>query len=289
MWVRSSRAEPCVICGRHDWCTRTDDGELAMCMRVESESQTESGGWIHRLSEPLPKVTLPEKPAPKTLVDAEAEARAMFECELAYEYREAVAEQLGLSESVLWWMKVGCGWDEYRSQMFTSWPQRDETGKVIGISRRYHNGEKRTMEGTRGGLTYIRDRWQVGTGPVFLPEGGSDVAALIQIGASAIGRPSNLGGVSMLAKMLRGINRRVVILGERDEKPERKGGIPSCAVNCKGCLHCYPGKCGGENTLKNLRKRLKRVKVDFRLLPAKDARQFVNEGACLFDLLEATK
>lgn len=287
-WVKVSHGEPCPVCQRSDWCTRTADGECVKCMRVESERPVETGGWVHRLDQPLPDVVIDPREEQKIPVDAEAEARRMYLSDAAVEMRRTVAKELGLLEGVLDWLRVGAGWDDYRNVMFSSWPQRDERGKIVGLSRRYPDGTKRTMKGTHGGLSYVLKLWQVGTGPIYLPEGGSDTAALVGIGACAIGRPSNTGGIAMLAKMLGKVNRRIVVLGERDEKQERKGELPTCPDDCRGCLHCYPGAVGAAHTTRQLRKRLK-TKVDFRLLPAKDARAFVNGGACLFDLLKETR
>src|SRR5215813_7942244 len=38
-WVRVSRTSPCPICKEADWCSVSDDGALAKCMR------TEEGCW----------------------------------------------------------------------------------------------------------------------------------------------------------------------------------------------------------------------------------------------------
>ena len=54
-WVRVNRRERCVVCSHGDFCTRSSDGTVAHCMRVESSLPCKGGGWIHRLSEPLPQ------------------------------------------------------------------------------------------------------------------------------------------------------------------------------------------------------------------------------------------
>ena len=52
-WRRVTRRDPCSICGRGDWCTRTEDGAIACCMRVEDGSfkVARNGGYLHRLSD----------------------------------------------------------------------------------------------------------------------------------------------------------------------------------------------------------------------------------------------
>ncbi len=55
-WIRVSRSEPCPVCDRPDYCTRTTDGTAVKCMRVESDQPDKGplGGWIHKMADPLP-------------------------------------------------------------------------------------------------------------------------------------------------------------------------------------------------------------------------------------------
>lgn len=52
MWVRVSRSFSCPVCGRPDWCSVSEDGEVVKCMRVPSESsnvdKTGATYYIHR-------------------------------------------------------------------------------------------------------------------------------------------------------------------------------------------------------------------------------------------------
>jgi len=45
VWKRVSRAIPCSVCGKPDWCTYT--GSSACCMRIESLRPLRNGGWLH--------------------------------------------------------------------------------------------------------------------------------------------------------------------------------------------------------------------------------------------------
>ena len=47
-WVRVSRGEPCAVCGKPDWCTRTRDGAAVCCMRTPGERSLRNGGWLHQ-------------------------------------------------------------------------------------------------------------------------------------------------------------------------------------------------------------------------------------------------
>lgn len=59
MWVRVSRSFPCPVCGRPDWCSLSEDGEVVKCMRVPSDfSKVDASGstyYIHRQGDsPVP-------------------------------------------------------------------------------------------------------------------------------------------------------------------------------------------------------------------------------------------
>lgn len=49
--VRCSRRRPCQVCGRKDWCSFTEDGALAFCMKVSAGSfkTARNGAHMHRL------------------------------------------------------------------------------------------------------------------------------------------------------------------------------------------------------------------------------------------------
>ncbi len=109
-------------------------------------------------------------------------------------------------------------------------PERDGSGRIIGLSMRAVDGRKgspSSVVGARRGLTIpstLKDR----PDPVLLVEGASDVAACETLGLAAVGRPSNAAGADQLAALLRG--RSVLVLGEHDAK---EGGA-------------WPGRDGAE-------------------------------------------
>lgn len=59
-----------------------------------------------------------------------------------------------------------------------------------------------------------------GEGPVLVVEGMSDVAAAMGLGFTGIGRPSNLGGLAIVAELVRG--RPMIVVGENDQKSDGK-------------------------------------------------------------------
>lgn len=278
-WVRVTRSEHCPVCDKPDYCTRSEDGTLVCCMRVESRqpSTNKLGGWIHRLSEPLPERKERREEPPK--VEWEVEAQRMFKAG-SYE-RKRLSAALGLQEFALEELMVGFGFDEYRKTTFASWPERNADGRVVGIVRRYADGSKKTMRGSHHGLYFGRQP-TVMPGPVYLPEGGSDTAAMIGLGINAIGRPSNTGGIDYLGKILRRVEKVVVVVGERDRKQ-----IEECS--CGRCMRCWPGLAGAMLTADRLSAVLRRT-VLVRMFPAaKDTREWVksHDGASAIDAIDA--
>jgi hypothetical protein len=218
-------------------------------MRVEGgkPSKGSLGGWIHKLSDPVP-IQAP-KPV-KKIKDVSALAMKMFGGEkllLACQKRESLAKQLGVSVESLVSLQVGIGWDHDGAE-YASFPSRDAVGKVIGITRRYGDGKKKTLYGTSNAGIFAATNWWTGADPVCIVEGATDVAALETHGFAALGRPSNVGGAKIIAAYLtrRAKGRAVVVLGENDFKAARHGTVSHCPPTCKWCAWCWPGRFGAE-------------------------------------------
>lgn len=256
------------MCESDSWCTYTSDGNVVKCMRFESPSPCESsdGGWFH-FDKPLEVVrgAPTAKPEP---VDAEPIARKCYEDKRSAQCRASLADQLGVTERSLDLLRVGVGQDHDCTPWY-SFPSRDGTGKVIGITRRYFDGTKKTYRGTSNGIFYTPE-WYKNPGIILIVEGASDVAAAESLGVCAIGRSSNIGGVGYIQSLLakNGQGRKVVVLGERDEKPHKRGINSFCPKECKGCAHCYPGLFGAKYVASQLG-------VGFCMPPYKDLRETV--------------
>lgn len=280
-WIRVSVKSPCPVCGKPDYCTRSADGAVVHCMRAESDrsAKGDSGGWIHRMTEPLP----PEKPVEKkrlTIAEVTALAKGMYEHKHAADRRTKLAGLLGVSVTALDRLRCGYGCDP-GGREFWSFPSRNARREIVGVTRRYEDGEKKTYPGTSNGLFYALQSSQ-SPGPVFVPEGASDVAAFLSAGLCAIGRPSNVGGVDMLRALLGRLKgRTVVVVGERDERPDKRGDLPTCPVECTGCAHCWPGLHGARQVSAALG-------VAFVLPPAihKDFREYWRSGGVWVEYLK---
>jgi len=93
-------------------------------------------------------------------------------------------------------------------------PERDAQGVVVGLTRRWADGSKRAVKGSRRGLTII-DADPARDGPVLIVEGASDTLACHALGIRAVGRPSADGGADLLPKWIG--DREAIVMGESDD------------------------------------------------------------------------
>lgn len=101
-------------------------------------------------------------------------------------------------------------------------PERDGAGNIVGAALRFVDGKKKMAVGSSRGLT-IPNGWKDRPGPLFIPEGFSDVAALTAAGLCAVGRPGVNSGLLLLTDLVRDAvesSRQVVVLGENDQKAD---------------------------------------------------------------------
>jgi phage/plasmid primase-like uncharacterized protein len=230
-WKRVSRAHPCPVCGKPDWCLSSADGRAAICARVESSKRCGDAGWLHWLADD------PAGPRRHVRTVCLTAAQADFGS-LAAEYRDALdagrrhqlARQLGVSEASLAELGVGsCAlYDAY------SFPMADAGGGTVGIQLRRPDGTKFAVRGSRQGLFLPTGAVSAGI-RLLICEGATDAAALWDLGYGHVaGRPSCTGGVKLVCELVR--RRRpgdVVIIADADE-PGRRG-----ADNLASTLVCY--------------------------------------------------
>lgn len=213
-WLRVTRANPCIVCGRPKYCARST--ELVLCMYVSEAPiglkyirTNPKGGHLFAIADELkPIIPTAPKRKPRPEIDwpaVHAQARAEIHPGELYDFADV---ELGLSGESMDILDVGVVDDRYAS------PERDAKGNIIGLVKRHLDGRKEALLGSRRGLTYqypLPD-----DDPVLVVEGWSDTAAAIEAGFNAVGRPSNVGGGALLAELLRG--RAVIVFGENDQK-----------------------------------------------------------------------
>lgn len=242
IWPRATKANPCKVCGKPDWCTFGD--RAMICRRVESANpHLDRGGnvdgWYHFYEESKPVIPAPKWTPPRPSINPQS--IPVKSC------GDELAAQLGVSMSAL--RCLGVGWsDEYNAWMF---PMRDGNNEIVGWNRRFKDGTKKIVAGTKAGL-YI-PQMDVGE-PVFICEGGSDTAALLDMGLFGIGRFNVASGANDLKTFFAAnkIYRCVIIadndsikqLGNQRARPGINGAMRlKKDLNMVSCLWQPPSPC----------------------------------------------
>lgn len=193
------------------------------------------------------------------------EEAAKFAANLDPSRRKKLAELLKLPVEALEAIpQLGYSSTDHGGRCFM-FPESDSGGKIIGINRRFRDGSKKALKGSKRGLT-IPKGWRDRPGPVFLVEGPTDTAAMIAAGLACIGRPSNTGGVKLLVELFKdlGPERPIIAVGENDQKSDGN----------------WPGRTGAETIAAALTARLRRP-VQWSMTPveAKDVRDWLTADA----------
>ena len=276
---RCTRGNPCPVCGRTSWCCTDNDGGV-YCMRehkiLEGGGSFPPSGWKvlkrnndggaylkpeHLVEDnegnvrpykPRPK----PKPAPKPLVDWTA-IQDQFVVEADELAIVNLAKDLGVTVRSL--ALMGIGW--CRAKEAWSFPMRDGSRAICGMRLR-KDGSKFAIKGSSAGVflpDLSMESWE-DEERIYVCEGPTDTAAVLTMGAYAIGRPSAGGGSDIICKLAAG--KKVVIVADNDAAGAR-GAQTLCSA------------------LKQVGSRVKIVKP-----PAKDVRAWLNDGATLNDLEE---
>lgn len=214
-WVRVSKREPCVCCGRGDWCGITRDGSVAHCMRVPSPHPCPSGGWFHFLKERpvrMPVRRGPKPPVRPRMFNAEL-TMAGFRAEFAspggerdvFDSLAEIGRDLKLCPADIDRLNVG------RSAFHGAWafPMLDGMGKCVGVRLREYGGSgKWSVGGSRDGLFYdpaLQPREQTVNGvagrELVVVEGATDCIAGYALGLPCVGRSACATGMEALKEL----------------------------------------------------------------------------------------
>jgi len=266
-FVRVSKGKPCPVCSKHDWCLVTKDGSAAICPRSPSNKQVGDAGFLHRLSESFSAHQIDFRPR-EVVIDAD-QICTQYQSEMkAFDYAK-LSIALGVSIDSL--VGIGTGKAVQYLDGTYSFPMRDDCDRIIGVRLRNADGHKWAVYGSKSGLFYgsIEPNCDI-----YICEGPTDTAALMDWGFCAIGKPScNAGNdyiVSMLKKLKPGL---VVVVSDVDGREE-----PCKFCTDQHCQHCKPGQVGAEKTAKAISAIGISVKI-IEPINAKDARQWKQLGA----------
>lgn len=194
-----SKSNRCPVCGKPDWCLVATDGTAAICPRVPSEKRVGDAGWLHKFEDLWQKVEPPPTARleiPDTAPPGWAEAcRECHECIEDYQW-DFLCSQTRCSVASLKRLRAGFS----RKRGAYTFPMRNGRKQICGVRLRYPNGTKSSAKGSRNGL--FMDPVQDIEGRVYLTEGPTDTASLLDIGCTAVGRPSCNAGSKMLLELL---------------------------------------------------------------------------------------
>jgi len=221
-----------------------------LCQRVESNRPFAKGGWFHFYDKQAPV----RVPAPRFVPKKSVSSIKTTIC------GDDLAKELGVSIESL--KVLGVGWsNECSAWLF---PMRNGQNEIIGYNRRFPNGDKRIVAGTSAGLYIPQVKPSEPKGLLYICEGGSDTAALFDLGIFAVGRFNVNSGADFLREFIK-LNKfnRLVIIPDNDE------------IKQLGNKQGRPGILGAE-----------KLKADLKMTsviwmppsPIKDVRQFKLRG-----------
>jgi hypothetical protein len=219
-WLRVSRAKPCPVCEKPDWCMVSGDGAVAVCCRIESHQPMRSStGWLHRLRPDddyrqslWRRSRRPRQHDTPERKDLAGLARRLYRAmtDDAYAW---LSDHLGVSVESLHLLRVG--WSPSRRAY--SFPMRSPDGQIVGIRYRSLEGAKYSETGGHEGLFFQPS--ELTRDYLIVVEGASDTAAMMTMDyRSVIGRANCVGNASQIVTLYRRLMpRRVVIVPDNDE------------------------------------------------------------------------
>ena len=263
---RVSRSNPCPICGKPDWCTVSDDGEVVYCMRIQSNMQCKNDAWMHFLKDRDPRLP-PQRRAPMPLPSKQGAfdaARYHASIRKAWDsvWLDGTAVELGVNMDAL--ERLQPGWDSFNKAV--GYPMRDADGKVAGIRLRNSTGDKWAVSGSHDGLFFDPTLTLGEDRELVICEGPTDTAAAYTLGLPAVGRSNCMTGLELLKALCCRLKARLVTIVADADKPKRKPDGSLWRPGIEGAM-ALGSKLG----------RIHRVIVP----PKKDLREWVGSGCTL--------
>ena len=244
---RVSRKYPCPVCDKPDWCLVAKDGSAAICARIEDGSVKRCGdaGNLHILRHNVHNVhnvhrgsankwRIVKSICTDNVLTKDFE-HFVGQCrrQLSRQKLHFLAVSLGVSVKSLKRLKVG--WD---GEAFTFGMSNAEN-RIIGVRRRFPDGYKCSVSGSTMGL-FIPDDL-VAKQSLFIVEGESDLAAALDLGLNAIGRPNCNSKIEMTARFV--MDRQEAVIVADNDQPGRDGAkklADKLALYCPSVKIIYP-------------------------------------------------
>lgn len=281
-WKRVSKSFVYLICEKPDWCCVSIDGSAALCQRVSEGAIMRVGdaGWLHRLSHRQRfGLGLQQRSSYRVVKQACAvdfgPLAARFCAAVRTDALRAFADEMGLSVASLHRLGIGRATAVELDRLGTgcrgpgcwTFPMTSSHSVVCGIRLRTQDGFKYAIKGSLQGLFVPTDVLLWGAvDPLLVSEGPTDCAALLDLGFTAVGRPSCTGGTRLLTRLVQ--NQRptsVVIVADAD----------------------IPGQRGAESLATALVPYVRSIRIITPPLGTKDVRGWKLAGATHSDLQRA--
>ena len=242
---------------------------VALLLRYEARvagKRCGDAGWLHILIKRGANSQRLNKYSGRISIDFGKEKdfsglAGLYKQQLTENRLKQVSSQLNISAESL--TKLNIGWD---GKAYT-FPMSNAKGKIIGIRRRFGNGSKVSVKGSKTGLFIPTDLSPKAL--CLICEGTTDTAAALDLGFAAIGRPNCNCLIKMTGSAIKDYEE-IVIVADNDTA----------------------GRTGAEKLADYLAVRCQKVKIICPPEGIKDLRQWLSKGLTktyLKQIIEKTK
>jgi len=199
----------------------SEDGSAAICPREEKGSLKLCGdaGYLHILWRPpelatgTRSVVLRQRAVARNDIGVLAQ---IYEKHADKKQLDSLSASLGLTASSL--RRLGVG---RMSGYAWTFPMSEPDGRAVGLRLRLEDGSKISLSGSRNGLFIPKDLGNPEM--LFVAEGPTDTAALLDLGFSAVGRPSCNSGTRHLTELLGRLRPNTTIIVADGDTPGQVG------------------------------------------------------------------
>lgn len=286
-WHKVSKAHPCPICKKPDWCGVNDDGTMRICMRAPNGHPSKNGGYLYvwengRWDEPAqraflgvppfrtgkvsPPPPLPPKTAPKwahkRLSTKEVTDFILGDMQVHLRWDFGVKDICG--EDSDFECGTACAFGMYESKSHphcVAIPMRNAAGDPVGIRFRHTLTKAKTsLKNGSDGLFFAPILFKRKVDTLIIVEGATDAIALAAVGFDVVGRSSCATGTNAIRELLSIVKpRNLVYVADNDHAKEIAGRMREA------------GREGAQKLAKEIKHPYKMISP----LNAKDIREYI--------------
>lgn len=219
-WINVHDAKVlCPVCGKNDWCLVHVEGKKVICPRTKSNMKMAKSGWLHKVFDNglLTKTIKEQKHQSNLCVNW---------VRLARQYHRRGSHHI--PKMALLGMDLQIRYDRLQSIWRVGWdgeaytiPCYNGQFQMTGIMRRFPDGKKIWVSRSRNGLFLPKLKSWIGN--LFICEGWTDAACLVQLGFRAIGRANCQTGEKGIKDLLRCRPdiQQVTVIADNDDMGKR--------------------------------------------------------------------